>query len=310
VAVPRASLIACAPLRSGVAERHRGRDDGDCCNDFLHFVFPRAVVVLVPLHAIRDEQPLNPSPAGAGFDLMEPFETHFVTVAEGHVMKERATAIWTQLRPILLMLIVVSSLRSALADWNDVPSGSMRPTILEGDRVVVNKLAYDLKVPFTTIHLAQWSNPSRGDIVVFYSPVDGVRLVKRVIGLPGDVVELRNEQVWINGNEVSWAMDDVPMPDDVQQGGRSFVVEERLGAKQHHVMITPDLQAMRDYGPVTVPAGHYFVMGDNRDNSNDSRYIGPIDRNLIVGRATAVAFSLDRAHYYRPRLDRFFTALR
>src|SRR5580692_12543008 len=93
-------------------------------------------------------------------------------------------------KPLLIMLLVLFVLRSAVADWNDVPTGSMKPTIMEGDRVFVNKLAYDLKVPFTTWHLAEWGNPKRGDIVVFFSPKDGMRLVKRVIGLPGDTVDL------------------------------------------------------------------------------------------------------------------------
>src|SRR5579862_9307176 len=109
-----------------------------------------------------------------------------------------------ELQPILTIALVVFSVRSSLADWNDVPSGSMKPTILEGDRVWVNKLAYDLKVPFTTWHLAQWGDPQRGDIVVFYSPYDGKRLVKRVIGLPGDLLELRNENLILNGQPVEY----------------------------------------------------------------------------------------------------------
>ena len=113
---------------------------------------------------------------------------------------------WRQeIRPLLVLAFVMFSIRSSLADWNDVPTGSMKPTILEGDRVFVNKLAYDLKVPFTTWHMAQWSNPQRGDIVVFFSPKEGQRLVKRVIGLPGDTVELRNEQLIINGQPVQYA---------------------------------------------------------------------------------------------------------
>src|SRR5471032_1979047 len=109
------------------------------------------------------------------------------------------------IRPLLILGLIVFSIRSSLADWNDVPTGSMKPTILEGDRVFVNKLAYDLKVPFTTWHLAEWANPQRGDIVVFYSPKDGTRLVKRAVGLPGDVIELRNEQLIINGAPVDYA---------------------------------------------------------------------------------------------------------
>src|SRR5438874_13144620 len=97
-----------------------------------------------------------------------------------------------EIRPILILAVVMFAVRSSLADWNDVPTGSMKPTIIEGDRVYVNKLAYDLKIPFTTLHLAEWGNPARGDIVVFYSPHDGQRLVKRVIDLPGDRIELRH----------------------------------------------------------------------------------------------------------------------
>src|SRR6186713_1565178 len=107
--------------------------------------------------------------------------------------------IFQEIRIFLLMLLVVSSLRSALADWNDVPTGSMKPTIEIGDRVVVNKLAYDLKLPFTTIELFRWGNPKRGDIVVLFSPVDGTRLVKRVVALPGDRVAMYDNQLYVNG---------------------------------------------------------------------------------------------------------------
>ena len=108
--------------------------------------------------------------------------------------------LWQEwLRPLILVVAVMAPLRSAVADWNDVPTGSMKPTILEGDRVVVNKLAYDLKVPFTTWHLAQWDDPERGDIVVFWSPADGKRLVKRAVGIPGDKIELRDNMLVVNG---------------------------------------------------------------------------------------------------------------
>src|ERR1700761_6186787 len=107
-------------------------------------------------------------------------------------------------KPMLIIACVLFAMRSAVADWNDVPTGSMKPTIMEGDRIFVNKLAYDLKVPFTTWHLAQWDNPKRGDIVVFFSPADGERLVKRVIGLPGDRIELRNDQLFVNDQPLKY----------------------------------------------------------------------------------------------------------
>jgi signal peptidase I len=215
---------------------------------------------------------------------------------------------FTELRGFLILLLIITSMRSALADWNDVPTGSMKPTIQEGDRVVVNKLAYDLKVPFTTIELLKWSDPKRADIVVLFSPADDVRLVKRVVAIPGDKVELRDNVVLVNGHVQPTAPIGAPIEDDEQ--GLTFVTDETLGGRVHKVMYTPQLNnEKRTFGPIVVPPGQYFVMGDNRDNSKDSRFIGLIPRHRIVGRATAVAFSLDRAHHYTPRFDRFFHGL-
>ncbi len=208
-----------------------------------------------------------------------------------------------EIRVFLAMLLVVSSLRSALADWNDVPTGSMKPTIEEGDRVVVNKLAYDLKIPFTTVELFKWGDPHRGDIVVLFSPVDGTRLVKRVVGVPGDRIEMRDNQLFVNGRAAKWK--EIGSQDDTEQGS-SVLVEENLAGLTHQMMFTPQIPAVRSFGPLTVPTSRYFVMGDNRDNSNDSRFIGLIDRRRIVGKATAVAFSFDRSHHFAPRFERFF----
>lgn len=215
------------------------------------------------------------------------------------------------IRPLLILALVVCSLRSSLADWNDVPTGSMNPTILEGDRVLVNKLAYDLKVPFTTWHLAQWANPQRGDIVVFYSPRDGTRLVKRAIGLPGDLIELRNEQLIINGTAVDYGPLHSATSDQLPEAQRrqSLFATECLPGRPHAVMAVPGLPALRSFGPVPVPEGRYFMMGDNRDNSFDSCYFGMVDRSRIVGKATAVVLSFNKAQHWRPRAQRFFSSL-
>jgi len=216
-----------------------------------------------------------------------------------------------EIRPLLVLALVLFSIRSSFADWNDVPSGSMRPTILEGDRIFVNKLAYDLKVPFTTWHIAEWSNPRRGDIAVFYSPYDGQRLVKRVIGLPGDIIELRNNQLVLNGHPVAYqpiaegTLRDIPA---FERTGRVFADEE-LPGQPHLVTGNPVAPARRTFAPIVVPAGEYFMMGDNRDDSFDSRYWGTVKRQQILGRATAVVLSFDRADHYRPRWSRFASAL-
>jgi len=226
--------------------------------------------------------------------------------------RERWKNLWREAKSLLLTVVILTAVRSAIADWNDVPTGSMNPTIVQGDRVFVNKLAYDLKVPFTTWHLAQWSNPKRGDIVVFYSPVDGTRLVKRVIGLPGDKIELANDRLLINGRPSEYEAlpaetgHDVPPDHD---GARVYAEEKASGIPAHPVTILPQRLALRTFGPKTVPPGEYFMMGDNRDNSNDSRFWGTVERKRIVGRASMVVISLDRQHYFEPRWHRFFTEL-
>ena len=227
-------------------------------------------------------------------------------------LRSRARYWWRkEIRWWLLIGLVVFSLRSSLADWSDVPTGSMKPTILEGDRVFVNKLAYDLKVPFTRLHLAQWRDPQRGEVVVFFSPHDGQRLVKRVVGLPGDTVELRENQLILNGRPVEYhALPENALPDvSVPDLAASIFAAEQLGAHRHAVAAIPSAPAQRSFGPYAIPAGHYFMMGDNRDNSFDSRYFGPVARRQIVGQATAVALSFDRQNYWVPRWRRFFSAL-
>jgi len=224
----------------------------------------------------------------------------------------RGTRRWfLELRSIVVLALVVFAVRSSLADWNDVPSGSMKPTILEGDRVYVNKLAYDLKVPFTTWHLLEWGNPSRGNIVVFYSPYDGKRLVKRVIGLPGDTIELRDDSVILNGTIVEQRSIDGASLTDLSPTDRAthLFATENLPDRPHPIATWPAVPARRNFGPVTVPPGEFFMMGDNRDHSFDSRYYGTVDRKRILGRASVAVLSFDRANYWVPRWHRFFTAL-
>lgn len=215
------------------------------------------------------------------------------------------------IRPLALPLLLIASAKSAIADINFVPSGSMKPTIVEGDVVFVNKLAYDLRVPFTTVRLARWSEPARGDIVVCFSPDDGTRLVKRVIGLPGDTVELRHSAVFINGVRQEYEPLPATATRDLAEGERqqSVFATERLGARAHAVMGLPRVPAVRDFGPVTVPAGQCFVMGDNRDNSKDSRFFGFVARAEVVGEATGVFVSANPNRWLRPRFGRFFTGL-
>lgn len=212
-------------------------------------------------------------------------------------IRSRVWRVWrTHLQPIVVMIVVLTAFRSAVADWNDVPSGSMRPSIIEGDRILVNKLAYGLKVPFTTWHLARWNVPERGEIVVFNSPVDGTRLVKRVVGVPGDVIQMIDNHLLVNGQPVRY---------DVRNGH----IVETLGEMKHEIQVIPQVRALRSFGPVAVPAGRYFMLGDNRDNSHDSRFYGTVGVDQIVGRSSAVAVSFDYDNYYLPRWERLFHSI-
>lgn len=219
--------------------------------------------------------------------------------------------LWREIRAILMIVIVLSAIRSTSADWYSVPTGSMKPTILEGERIFVNKMAYSLRVPFTDWVLFETGHPQRGDVVILSSPRDGKRLVKRVVGLPGETVQLRNNLLLINGRPV----ETVPLGesaltalDERDRDGR-ILAREQLGGRMHPIMMTPERHAMRWYGPVRVPEGQYLVLGDNRDESDDSRFIGFIPGDQISGKALAVATSCDPQRWYLPRWSRFFTAL-
>lgn len=215
--------------------------------------------------------------------------------------------------PLVIVAAVLTPIRASIADWNDVPSGSMRPTILEGDRIYVNKLAYGLRIPLTTTWVARWNAPARGDIVTLKSPDDGIRLVKRVIGLPGDRVAVRGNVLIINGRPAAYTLTD---PHQVLRtpAGRVIdirLVEERFGgeeAKPHALTLTPGAAGIFD--EIVVPEGQYFVMGDNRDMSRDSRVIGCVPLESIYGRADYVALSLDPENSYLPRWDRWFSQMK
>ena len=211
---------------------------------------------------------------------------------------------------IIIALLIATSFKSAIADWNDVPSGSMRPTILDWDRIYVNKLAYDLKLPYTTIHLARWANPKRGDIVVFFSPEDGKRLVKRVIGLPGDTIAMRENRVYINGKLIDYSIPTQEIKNrfraQLLKGNILFI--ENLDGRSHSVMFTPLRPSKDSFKPITIPPESYFMLGDNRDQSADSRFFGVVNRSRIVGRAQAVVISRDGS-IFRPRWDRWFMGL-
>ncbi len=210
----------------------------------------------------------------------------------------------------LLFILCFGFFRTAIADWNPVPSGSMRPTILEGDVVLVNRLAYDFKVPLTNMSLASLADPRRGEIVTFSSPKDGTRLIKRIVAIPGDTVEMRAGVLLINGAAAEYARESV-LPEPLDGGGSVLSIHaiERIAGDEHPVQFLPAVHAMRDFGPIVVPGDSYFMLGDNRDNSEDSRYIGAVARRLLIGRANRLIVSADINGSWRPRMERIGKAL-
>ncbi len=227
-------------------------------------------------------------------------------------MPRRLRRHWQDYRGLLAFLLLMLGFRSAWADWVYVPTGSMNPTILEGDRLLVDKHIYGLRVPFTLVHLTWGEDPARGDIIVFRSPADGIQLVKRVIAVPGDTVAMHAEQLIVNGVAERYAPGDTrelqTLLAATQAQDPTVVRESGIGVV-HDILLLPDRWAPSTLGPMVIPKGRYFVLGDNRDNSADSRYIGLVPRRNIFGRATRVIVSLNPDRYYLPRSARLLKSL-
>jgi signal peptidase I len=213
-------------------------------------------------------------------------------------------------RGFLAFLLLFGLVRTAVADYNVIPSGSMHPNLLEGDVVLVNRLAYDLKLPLTDIVLARLGEPRRGDIVTFSSPKDHVRLIKRVIGLPGDIVTMKDKHLLINGRQVEYSLIDVVTEDAGDGRGLASVrVREDLGDHPYPIQWLDGHATAAAFGPIVIPAERYLVLGDNRDNSFDSRFLGLIPRDLLIGRANRVLVSAAITRNWMPRIDRFGMSL-
>ncbi|MFN7085541.1 MAG: signal peptidase I [Burkholderiales bacterium] len=210
------------------------------------------------------------------------------------------------------VILVVFLLRSFLVEPFKIPSGSMLPTLLVGDFILVNKFTYGIRLPIVNVKLVEVNQPRRGEVMVFRYPENpSLDYIKRVVGLPGDRIEYRGKRLWINGEEIKI----VPAGEyNYVETGLNFVTAQRyleqLGGQQHAILVQPEVPGVQPGGvrafpfrdncayndagfSCTVPAGHYFLMGDNRDSSSDSRYWGFVPDANIVGKAFLIWWNFD-----------------
>ena len=199
--------------------------------------------------------------------------------------------------PFLIAAVVALFIRQFAVEAFKIPSGSMIPTLTIGDHLLVNKFVYGPRIPFTDTRIFTWKEPKRGDIIVFkYPENEDKNFIKRVVGLSGDKIEIKNGKLFINDEPVSIAP--IGTSDEKREGtgypyyDKPKLYDEQLGTVKHRIQYLHD-QSDYNFGPKIVPAESVFVMGDNRDNSQDSRFWGFVKRNKILGRALIIYWSWD-----------------
>ena len=222
--------------------------------------------------------------------------------------QSRKKWLWDNFVSLGSALLLVFIIRSSVIEAFKIPSGSMIPTLLVGDQIFVNKFSYGLRVPFTDwfgdrpYYFFRTAEPARGDIIVFKYPVDpSIFFIKRIVGLPGDVVEMKNKVVYINNKPYEKA--DVPKEKldyiykKLDESGEynkenMEVTLQKFDHTEATIMIDKHSYVSENWGPETVPANQYFCMGDNRDNSRDSRYWGFVPFDNIKGKAFVIWLSV------------------
>lgn len=216
-------------------------------------------------------------------------------------MKVKMADLYSENKSFILFILLMCVFRSAVADWNEVPTSSMQPTIVEGDRILVNKLAYDVNTPFIHHSLYKLADPLRGDIIIFDSEVSDKRLVKCVVGVPGDTIAMIDNVLYINDQRLAYGNERI--------NERFSDKTENLLGVQHSIRVANAGSALSSFPSMNIPTDYYLAMGDNRDNSADSRVIGLVPRTEIIGRAKQVVISLNYDNYYLPRSKRFLHTL-
>ena len=251
---------------------------------------------------------------------------------DDHLAFARKSTIREYTESIGVAVAVALLLRAFVVEAFQIPSGSMIPTLEVGDHIFVSKFAYGLSIPFTNSKILQFARPERGDVIVFKYPLDtSTDYIKRVVGLPGDVIEMRQEELYINGRPVPReraprayhcgegpprSIDGPLHASTLLDDDECELWTETLGQVEHETVLEPR-RGGRDFPRTVIPPGHVFVMGDNRDNSSDSRVWGTVDLDLIKGKALVVWWSRATSEGWSPvgwfkaiRWRRFFQPVR
>lgn len=204
--------------------------------------------------------------------------------------------IWKELKLPLIVVLLISLIRSLFINYYTIPSGSMYPNLSIGDYIIVNRMAYGTHIPFANTNLIEWNLPERGDIVVFYAP-SGTVMVKRVVGLPGDTITINNDQLYINNNKVEYEASDSEFDNDETFPLAKYqkLKKEKFKSADHFILtIDKDIMEKNKFvyptgikwreSTITAGEDELILIGDNRNNSVDSRFWGTIKTNKLIGK--------------------------
>lgn len=189
-------------------------------------------------------------------------------------------------RSFILFIILYLFFRTAYADWSPVPSGSMEPTIFPGDYLWIDKTSYGPTVPFLNKQLVTWGRPVRGDIITFVPPHADDLYVKRVIAIPGDIVRIEGVKIYVNGKALEQHLTEIT--------DSAIIGKEIIMGKDYAFKLSRNRKIAYIGHSIKIPEGKYFVMGDHRNNSSDSRYWGLVDQENVMGKVTSIALSFSR----------------
>ena len=235
-------------------------------------------------------------------------------------MIKQLTYIINPVITIIWVIILALILRWSVVEIYRIPLSDMLPTILPHDHIIINKMAYGLRTPFFSSYMIQWSHPARGDVVVFRTPFNSKYLsIRRIIGLPGDYLLIKNDTIYLNGQEIphlmpekrakdfSWIKDSHFSDEGITEDKSHYEHwEEHLSNRAHSILLKKHKPHTLVFGPYHIPSGHYFVMGDHRDRSQDSRtwpaqrsgdskkYVNLVSESDILGRANRILISCQR----------------